>query len=68
MAADYVITNQRQTSQLVGGSFRDVVEVSFQATSGATGVVTIPLAQYTEDAVKEAVEARVQVMNAVHNL
>lgn len=68
MAADYTVTNQRQTTTLVGGQFRDVMEVTFQATSGATGSVTIPLAQYSADTVKAAIEARVAVLNDVHSL
>ena len=68
MASDYRITNQRQTSTLVGGQFQSVMELTFQTTSGATGTIYVPVAQYTEDAVKQAVEARVQTMNAVEKL
>ncbi len=68
MAADYTITNQRQTSTLIGGQFQQVMEVTFQTATGSTGAVYIPVGQYTADAVKQAVEARVQVLNEVHQL
>ena len=68
MADAYTVTNQRQTTRLNGGTFQDVMEVTFQTATGATGSVTLPLSQYTPANVKAAIEARVQVLDEVHNL
>lgn len=68
MADDYRVTNQRQTTQLNGGQFQPVMEVTFQMTDGTTGAVTIPLATYSADTVKAAIEARVGVLKDVNGL
>jgi hypothetical protein len=65
MAADYVVTNQRQTNQVVGGQFQTVMEVTFQTTSGVTGSVTVPVAQYNPENVANLIQARVDQINAV---
>jgi hypothetical protein len=65
MANGYTVTNQRQTTRLVGGQFQDIMEVSFQTDRGESGSVTIPLSQYSADAVKAAVQPRVDAMDDV---
>lgn len=70
MAADYTITAQRQTQSLdPQGQVTSVMVVSFQTIpEGVAGSVDVPLAQYTEDAVRSMIEARVQAIRAIHNL
>ena len=70
MADKYKITNQRQTTQLApGGTFRQVMEVSFEVLStGTMASIDIPLSRYTADAVREAIDAYVENIEAVHNL
>lgn len=69
MAADYTITGQRQTTALSsGGSFQDVMEVSFQTTTGVSGKINVPLSQYSAEHVKGLIEARVERINAVNKL
>lgn len=70
MAADYLITAQRQTQNLdPQGQVQQVMVVTFQTIpEGVIGSVDVPLAQYTEDAVRSMVESRVQAIRAVHSL
>lgn len=69
MATDYSIVNQRQTTTLQpGGGFTDVMEVTYRLTDGTTGVVKVPLTQYSADAVQQLVEQRVKVHNEVSAL
>lgn len=69
MADAWKVTNQRQTTALSsGGTFQDVMEVTFQTTSGTVGSVRIPVNQYSPDAVKTAIDARVAQIDAVHAL
>lgn len=69
MADTYHITNQKQSTALApGGSFQDVMNVTFETASGTVGTVKIPLTQYSADAVKAAVEARVSEIDKVNAL
>lgn len=68
MADTYAITNQRQTTAVVGNQFQDVMEVTFQTSRGEVGSVRIPLAQYNAAAVNTAIAARVTAMDAVAGL
>lgn len=62
------ITNQRQTTSVVGNQFTSVMEVTFQTSRGESGSITIPVATYGADAVKAAIDARVVAMDAVAGL
>lgn len=62
MADNWTVTNQRQTTTMVAGTFQDAMEVTFQTTDGNTGSVTVPLTSFTPDIVRNAIEARVQSM------
>lgn len=68
MADDYRVTNQRQTTQLNAGQFQPVMQVTFEMTDGTTGQVTVPLATYSSDTVKAAIEARVATLKDVAGL
>lgn len=69
MAENWHVTSQRQTTALSsGGTFQDVMEVTFETTSGTTGSVRVPLSQYNPANVKSAIEARVEQIDAVHQL
>lgn len=68
MADTYSITNQRQTTAVVGNQFVPVMEVTFQTVRGEVGSVTLPLAQYSKDAVNTAIVARVAAMDDVASL
>jgi hypothetical protein len=69
MADTWHVTNQRQTTALSsGGTFQDVMEVTFETTSGTTGSVRIPVATYSAQAVSDAINARVAQIDAVHSL
>lgn len=70
MANNWRVTGQRQSSVLDGnGQFRDMMDVSFETIpEGISGKVSIPLGMYNEDTVREALDERVKVMQAIHNL
>jgi hypothetical protein len=65
---------QRLTSQLTnaGNGFRDVWEVTYEVTSGpamgTTGLVRIPVAQYSPSVVKAAIDAQVSSLHDVAGL
>lgn len=70
MAANWRITGQQQQTRLNGNSdFVDVIRVSFVTIpEDIAGMVEIPLRMYTPEAVEHAVNERVSVLQAVHNL
>lgn len=69
MADNFTVTSQRQTQQLTpDGRFVDVIEVNFQIPSGNTGTVSIPVANYAPDYVKQVIEERANKMIAVEQL
>lgn len=69
MADNWKVIAQRQTSQITpDGRFINVVEVTFQLTSGATATVTIPQANYTAEYVSQQIDALAQQMMMVENL
>lgn len=70
MASDYQVTAQRQSQTLdAQGQVQQVMVVTFQTVpEGVIGSIDVPLAQYTEDAVRSLIEARVAQIRAVHSL
>jgi hypothetical protein len=68
MADNYTVTSQRQRDAMVGNTFQPVQEITFTTTSGVTGSVLVPIAQYTADNVHKAIEARVKVIDEVNSL
>ena len=69
MADTWHVVSQRQTTQLsAGGTFQDVMEVTFLTASGTTGSVVIPLTNFGPAAVQSAIAARVEAIDAVHAL
>lgn len=69
MAGRWSVIAQRQFEELTAqGTFKPVVEVTFQLTSGTVGMVKIPSGLYTEDYVREQIEAVAGSMLAVENL
>lgn len=69
MAGRWSVIAQRQFEELTPqGSFRSVVEVTFQLTSGTVGTVKIPVPLYNEEYVREQIETVAGQMAAVENL
>lgn len=69
MADSWVVTGQRQTTEITqGGRFADVMEISFRTSGGTEGSVRIPLTRYSADAVRQAIEDYVDRIAAVENL
>lgn len=69
MADSWSITGQRQTTDLgPDGRFVDVWEITYQTTSGRSGSVRVPKAQYTADRVRQLVDAEVAEILAVDDL
>lgn len=69
MASTWRVVNQRQYEELTGaGTFVPVIEVTFETTNGVVGSVKIPERQYTEDNVRQVIDAKAKVMLAVDNL
>lgn len=68
-AAGTVVTGQIETV-MPGptGQFIPVMRVSFRTPSGAIGSVDVPMAQYSPDAVIEAIKAKAAAMEAVAKL
>lgn len=64
-------TVQGQTERTVigpSGSPLAVVTVTFRLGDGTTGTVDVPAANYTVDAVRDAIAAKAAVLHAVGNL
>jgi hypothetical protein len=69
MADTWHVTRQVQRSVLQpGGGFGDVITVYFDTPHGYSGSVDVPLAMFTADEVRKRVDARVAVLDEVHNL
>ncbi len=68
MADTWKVTNQRQTTSNVAGTFVDAMQVTFETAKGDTGSVTVPLTSYSPDAVAAAIDDRVTAMDAVAEL
>lgn len=69
MADNYTVTSQTQTVQLTPqGTFRDVMEVTFDVPGVGSGTVRVPLDLYNADTVKAAIEQQVEHMTNVANL
>lgn len=69
MAGRWTVIAQRQFEELTPqGSFRSVVEVTFQLASGTTGSIKVPVPLYNEDYVREQIDAQAGVMLGVENL
>lgn len=70
MADIFRVTSQRQTMNLTAdGRFIDVIEVNFETLPNMSpGTVTIPVGQYSADAVSKAIMAQATEMIAVENL
>ena len=68
--ATWRVVGQRQFDDLVGGTqFVPTVEVTFELIdTGTVGTVTIPQRIYSEDTVREAVDAVARRMAAVHGM
>lgn len=69
MAGRWSVVAQRQFEELTpGGTFAQVVEVTFALTSGTQGRVRIPAQLYTEEYVREKVEEAASAMIGVESL
>lgn len=69
MAGRWSVIAQRQFEELTPqGSFRSVVEITFQLVSGTTGTVKIPVPLYSEEYAREQIETAASAMLAVENL
>lgn len=69
MAGRWSVIAQRPFDELTPqGTFRSVVEVTFQLVSGTIGTVKIPANLYSEDYVRDRVEEVASSMIAVENL
>lgn len=69
MAGRWTVIAQRQFDELTPqGTFRAVVEVTFQLVSGTTGSIKVPSNLYTEDYVREQVEAQASTMLGIEGL
>lgn len=68
-AAGTVVTGQIETVMPgPSGRFEPVMRVSFRTPSGAVGSVDVPMAQYSPEAVIEAIKAKAATMETVANL
>ena len=69
MAADWVVIDQRQTTtQTSGGQWVEAMRVDFKTTSGVEGYVIVPQSQYSPNAVRDLISARVAVIDSVAQL
>ena len=65
----WTVISQQQTERLTGsGAFESVVRVNFQLASGTQGNVVIPSRLYSEDYVRQQIDAQAGAMSAVENL
>ncbi|HLI74297.1 MAG TPA: hypothetical protein VKU86_10505 [Acidimicrobiales bacterium] len=62
------VVSQRQSSQLVNGQFTEVMVVTFRTSDGVVGDISVPLAQYSAQHVKDLIDARVAKIAEVHAL
>ena len=68
MAESYTVTGQKQVVTQTGSGWGAGMEVSFTTARGEAGSVVLPLTTYSADAVKQAIEQRVAVMDEVAQL
>lgn len=69
MAATYRVIAQTQSTELTrDGRFIDVMEITFEIPSGATGTVRIPVATYNAQTAAAELEQRAGAMIDVENL
>lgn len=69
MAGRWTVISQRQFEELTPqGTFRPVVEVTYQLTSGTVGTVKVPVTLYSEEYVRDQIETQASAMMAVENL
>ena len=69
MAGRWSVIAQRQFEELTPqGSFRSVVEVTFQLTSGTVGTVKIPVPLYSEEYARVQIESAASAMIGVESL
>ncbi len=69
MAMRWRVIGQRQFEELTDmGTFRSVVEVTFQLASGTTSRIKIPANLYTAEYVEGALESAASQMIAVEQL
>lgn len=69
MAGRWSVVAQRQFEELTPqGTFRPVVEVTFQLASGTVGSIKVPRALYNEQYVSEQIDEVATQMVAVENL
>lgn len=69
MAGRWSVIAQRQYENLTAqGTFTQMVEVTFQLTSGTVGMVKIPAQLYTEEYVRDKVEEAAAAMIGVESL
>jgi hypothetical protein len=69
MAGRWTVIAQRQYEELTPqGTFRQMVEVTFQITSGSTGMVKIPAQLFNEEYAREKIEDVANVMIGVESL
>lgn len=68
MAEHWHVTDQRETVALQGSRFTDVIEVSFTTDQGVSATVDIPKAQYSPEAVAQAIDAYVEKLHSVQGL
>lgn len=68
MSESWQVVSQRQTSTLLNGEFTEAMVVTFRTAAGVVGNVTVPLAQYTAQYVKQLIDARVAEIGSVHSL
>lgn len=67
MADTWRVTRQRETVAQDPDTheYGRMIEVSFVTDAGDTGIIYVRPTQFTEQAVRGAIEARVAVMNAL---
>lgn len=68
MADKWVVIDQKQTSTMIDGVFQDAMQVTFRTSSNIVGTVIVPLKSYGPEAVHDAIEGRVQVIDQVSSL
>lgn len=69
MPEGYIVIAQRQLADvLADGRVGDVMEVTFQTSSGVTASIRVPVDSYTTDVVDEMIRRRVSLIGSVSQL
>ena len=69
MPEGYAVIAQRQLADvLADGRVGDVMEVTFQTSSGVTNSIRVPIDSYHPEVVDELIRRRVSLIAAVHRL